>query len=72
MSAPTPTTTTATTPLITWRKSRRSGSHPDGNCVEIARVPRPAPSGCHCCGGDGQMGSSQCPVCTGSGHCGCH
>jgi hypothetical protein len=35
-------------------------------------VVTPAPAGCHCCGGDGQMGSRACGVCNGSGHCGCH
>jgi hypothetical protein len=28
------------------------------------------PGGCHCCGGDGWMGSQPCTVCGGSGSCG--
>jgi hypothetical protein len=33
---------------------------------------RPAlPGGCHCCGGDGQMGTHTCGVCHGGGQCGC-
>lgn len=31
--------------------------------------PRVAPAGCHCCGGDGQMGSKTCTVCNGTGQC---
>jgi Domain of unknown function (DUF397) len=57
-----------------WRKSSRSGTHPDGNCVEIARL-IPGSSGgngCHCCGGSRTMGNSPCSVCSGTGQCGCH
>ena len=33
------------------------------------RPVRLIPGGCHCCGGDGQMGSQSCIVCAGSGQC---
>ena len=50
---------------MSWIKSSYSGTWPESNCVEVAPY-------CHCCGGDGQMGSRKCAVRTGSGHCGCH
>src|SRR3954451_10798018 len=47
-----------------WRKASYSGTHPEGNCVEV-RVVRPAPGGgCTFCGGDGTDGAGHtCLLC---------
>jgi hypothetical protein len=47
-------------PAPAWRTSRRSGTRPQGNCVQVAAIP-PAGGVCHC-GGD-----PDCRICHGTG-----